>query len=945
LRSIVAVLLLALALAARSDGARDIEHGARDFERGFPLIDVHEEREHKAGAQIFSLTQNRGGSLYFGTLAGVASYDGAWWHNAALPNESAVFSVASGKGPEIAVGGIDELGWAVETNGALTYHSLMPQLPKSAHRLGDVRSICAMRDGFLYIAENAVITWSGAAPRVIADLDGIEEPSRKCFRAGNTAYVVAGTGLQRLDGNRLVPAGFDGKIVDLVLPLDDSRLLVAVRDEGLFTASHSAVAPFAPEASRWLHKKTVVTGCRLLDGRMIVGTRQHGILVLGKDGTLEQQLDTNAGLPSEVLTAAITDREGALWLGYHGPFVRIDLTTPMSILDARRGLQGMTTSTERHRDALYATTSHGLFRADPASRMFHAIDGVPAPAWKAFSVDDELLIGTAEGVFVLDAQDRVYAVEGSKPFVVYGMARSQRDPSRIWMGTKSGVATLRRDGSTWKFERKVEGTPPYSRRVLEAADGSFWLGSIFDGVWRIDPNGTRIRKFGTGEMDVARVSGRIVAIGKGEILQPILDTPQNQLRPDPFLGHIHGRFFAIAEDGHGNVWTNGTPPSFVRKLEDGSYAREALPIVTIEAPRVQRMDSDDDGVMWAVGGQRLYRYETTAPPAQFLQPPPKIHRAVTGDHQQILSPLAHAFGRLRIEFGPVSYRPGTLYQYKLVPGDAAWSAWTPETSIDYTNLDHGDYTFHLRARGASGETSAETRWQFSVRPPWYRTKTALLLWGLLAALLIAWIVRLRTKALHRQADRLRELIDERTEDLRQANSHLERLALLDELTSIANRRYFQRALVEDWHSAFEHKRPLALLLLDLDHFKQLNDERGHPAGDAALVQVGRYLSRELRRSGELTMHTKDLVARIGGEEFAVLLTGTTEEDAARVGEKLRAGIEELQLGVTTSCGVAAIIPDAPEAWTILQAEADRALYAAKKAGRNCVKRASEEAAA
>ena len=194
-----------------------------------------------------------------------------------------------------------------------------------------------------------------------------------------------------------------------MLPLDDQRLLVAVRNEGLFSSDGIRIAPFSPAASAWLQRKIVVTGCRLRDGRIVVGTRQNGILVLGADGTLEQRLDDTAGLPNDVLTAAMTDREGSLWLTYHGPYVRIDLATPMSILDTRRGLQGSATSTARHRDRLYIATSHGLFFIDRTSPMFRIVEGVPPPVWKAASIGDALLLGTGEGVFVLRDDGTVQA--------------------------------------------------------------------------------------------------------------------------------------------------------------------------------------------------------------------------------------------------------------------------------------------------------------------------------------------------------------------------------------------------------------------------------------------------------------------------------------------------------------------------------------------------------
>lgn len=942
-----ALLFVALApLALAADGARD-------FERGFPLIEVHQQDDPVMGMQIFSLAQDPSGLLYFGGLAGVAAYDGAWWRKAALPNDSAVLAVASGKGPEIAAGGIDELGWvSANANGTLVYHSLIPQLPAEFRSTGDVRSICTTADGFVFAAERALIAWNGGAPRVLADWRQSPARGRRCFRAGAATYIASNDGLARITNAGLVRAGFDGKDVDLVLPLEHGRVLVAVRDEGLFASDGTNVTPFSPDLSSWLQKKLVVAGCALPDGRLVIGTRQHGIAILHADGTLDQRLDSVAGLPTEVLTTAITDREGSLWLGYHGPFVRVDLSTPMSILDARRGMQGSANSVARHGDRLYTATSHGLFVTDRASaatdpaHAFRGIEGLPVPVWYAHSVDDALLIGTGEGAFVLMDDGAPRRIESTARLVVYSLLRSQHDPTRIWMATKDGVGVLRYDATQrgaarWRFEGLIAGTPSHTRRMVEGGDGALWADSVFKGVLRVEltPAGPRLQTFGDGEMVVAKVAGRIVLVRSGEILEPVPGARPG-MRPDPFLGHIRGQFFMIVEDSHGNVWANGAPPLFVRRGADGSYAREALPLMTIDAPRVQVLEADEN-VVWASARRRLYRYDTAGSPPRAVQPPPRIHRVVTGDNQPVARALPYEFGRLHIEFAPASYRPGTLYQYRLAPSDPQWSAWTSEPSIDYTNLDHGDYTFHVRARGASGEISDETRWAFSVRPPWYRTASALIAWGILSAMLIAAIVWLRTTALQRQAGRLRALVDERTEELREANAHLERLALLDELTGIANRRYFQRALGEDWRSAHEQRQSLALLLLDLDHFKRINDEHGHPAGDAALVHVGRYLAREVRRSGDLATRSNDLVARIGGEEFAVLLTDTTEEQASRIAEKLRAGVEQLSLGVTTSCGVAAMIPIANDAWNELLSAADRALYAAKNAGRNCVRTATE----
>jgi diguanylate cyclase (GGDEF)-like protein len=912
-------------------------HGAtgREFERGYPLIELQPESRHGAGAQLFSVAQDPAGMLYVGALGGIGVYDGAWWKTIPLPNDSAVFAVAAGHGPEVAVGGIDEFGWvALDPNGTAIFHSLLDHLPKDRRNLGDVRSICAMDNGFLFAAERAIVLWTGGAARIIADPRGrtTAAPPR-CFRGGRQTYVALDDGLHRLENDRLVRAGFDGKRIDLLLPYDATRTLTIIRNEGAFLAD----TPFASEASAWLKDKIVTAGCILKDGRIVIGTRQDGILILDRNGAIEQRLDTTAGLPDAVLSAAHYDRENSLWLTYYGSIARVDLDASMSVIDTRRGVRGAPNGAERHNDRLYITTSHGLFAIDRDGTA-RKVPGVPAPAWRATSAGDELLTGSGDGVYVVDRNETVRRVAGTESLPTYYVSPSST-PNRWWVATKRGIGTLDRTPHGWKWSGTfVPGAPAYPRHVIEH-DGALWVGSVFDGVTRVDLKTNRVTKFGSGELDVAVIANRIAVTKQGAVLDP---RPDGTLVPHPLLGHLTGIFDLILEDARGNVWTNGEPPTVVTRLANGRFANEQRALVGV-GTRIKDLDRDDD-VMWLGSGTSLHRFEIALAQSTPPQPRPIIRRTVLADGTAVAHPLPYAFGRLHIEFAPASYRPGILYQYRLDPVDRGWSAWSSQPQIDYTNLDPGEYTFRVRSRGAAGVISAEAHRSFTVLPPWYRTRFATVAWIVLAALLVAIIVRLRTAALRRQAERLRLLVHERTEELQEANAHLERLSLLDDLTGIANRRYFQRALVEDWRSAHEFGQPLALLLLDLDRFKQLNDEHGHPAGDAALVQVARHLSREIRRSGELGARVHDLVARIGGEEFAVVLTNTTEAEALSIGDRLRAGIESLPIvigtdriiHVTASCGAASIVPQTAEGWNALMQEADRALYDAKAEGRNRV---------
>ncbi|MET4763164.1 sensor domain-containing diguanylate cyclase [Bradyrhizobium ottawaense] len=169
-------------------------------------------------------------------------------------------------------------------------------------------------------------------------------------------------------------------------------------------------------------------------------------------------------------------------------------------------------------------------------------------------------------------------------------------------------------------------------------------------------------------------------------------------------------------------------------------------------------------------------------------------------------------------------------------------------------------------------------------------------------------------------------------------TRLETLAIEDSLTGLANRRRFDERLKEEWARAYRDRSSLALLMIDVDHFKAYNDEYGHPAGDACLRLVAKIIAAETQRAG-------DLAARYGGEEFAMLLPNTDAAGCALFGERIRSAIHEaglvhatnLESGcVTASVGGATCRPALERTAGVasLVEAADRALYAAKDAGRD-----------
>lgn len=171
-------------------------------------------------------------------------------------------------------------------------------------------------------------------------------------------------------------------------------------------------------------------------------------------------------------------------------------------------------------------------------------------------------------------------------------------------------------------------------------------------------------------------------------------------------------------------------------------------------------------------------------------------------------------------------------------------------------------------------------------------------------------------------------------ELQVANQIAERLTSLDELTASYNRRYFLDAAERALAESVRYGLPLSLAMLDIDHFKEINDSQGHAAGDEVLRELARLCRQQLRQA--------DIFSRLGGDEFAVLLPGTDHAAALIVAERLRHTLAEGNFPaaagkqVTVSLGIATRTADVTTLEPLL-ALADKALYTAKHAGRNCVR--------
>jgi diguanylate cyclase (GGDEF)-like protein len=975
--ALAGLLLLAFPLAAVFPLAAALP---RAVEHGYPLIQSYVPAHPGAESQSFDLTRDAKGVLYVANLGGAMAYDGAWWRLVEVGKGKTAFSIAAGAEGRVGVGGVDDFGYlAPEPDGSLRFVSLAGLLTQETRRLGQVMQVRAVGKGFAYMTRTRLLLWDGAALRTVATFPG-DRPYAASFTVEDDLCVWTREGLTRLSGGRLVPVPggeiFAGRRVDQVLPAEEG-LLVSVRGEGLFLLRGGTADPFAPEASRWAIENKVIDGRRLPDGRWALGSLLGGFLLLRPDGGIDQVVDTSVGLPDDMVAGMAVDREGSLWVGLNSGLARVEVASPLSLVDGRSGLKGSVYAIARHRGHLWAATSAGLFTSTGGTGLMRmrAVPGIPPSAWSLLSVGDDLLAGTVYGVFIADAG-------GARPVpwpwsTVYTLAPSA-DPDRVWIGFENGLAALRRHGKEWRLEGRVEGVTAEVRHIVESAGGVLWCGTALDGLLRVEippawPSAREtVRRIDPPReataAQVFKIGGRLLVSIEDRLL--LLDESRGELVEEPGLKAIEGTGKAgfFAEDAEGNLWMNTRPPSVALRRGDG-WANRSIPLVQVTARAVEAIVPEPDGVVWLGGENGLFRYEGSLRGAGPPLPATRLSRVTLGGKAlPYLAPkespeapmdLPAEARRLRVEFAPLSFRAGLRYQTRLDPVDAAWGAPVSEPFAELTRLPAGEYTLRVRTLGPSEEIGPETAWSFAIPARWYASPWALALWTILGLAGVVGYAGLRSRALGRRAAHLETRIAEQTRELRRAlddlqlahdelevaNERLEELSRKDALTNVANRRHLQEVLEEEWTRARRTRRPIALILLDLDHFKLLNDTRGHREGDRCLQAVARFLAGAVHRPG-------DLVARYGGEELAILLPDTDLDGVLEVAEHLRRGLEALALPhpaaplghLTASLGVASLVPAGQRMEELIEL-ADRALYQAKTAGRNRVSAAAGESEA
>lgn len=567
----------------------------------------------------------------------------------------------------------------------------------------------------------------------------------------------------------------------------------------------------------------------------------------------------------------------------------------------------------------------------------------------------KMWVGLSGGIFLVQDGVAEPLFKGSHVFAI----KNDR-AGNVWAATNKGLLRFNDYKLTAEYSVK-DGLPnEFMTTIFEDSKGGLWFGG-FGGLSKFEDG--KFLNYTKAEGLVGNYVRTIYEDAEGTFWIGTYDEGMSRFKDGQFVnyreenGLYDSGVFAIEEDKTGYFWISSNNGIYrVRRQElndfaDGKVAKinsvgygkeDGMLSNECNGGRQPASLRDKDGKFWFPTQDGVAIVDPDAEQPNPL-PPSVVIEEVLIERQPV-----DFRGELNVDPGmkdvEIRYTGISMikssqikFKYKLEGHDEDWIDAGNRRTAFYSYLPPGKYRFVVQAANSDGvwnEKGAELG--FELWPFFHQTKLFMLLAILAAAIVLLLIWKVSVHQLEARERRLAKLVAERTAELAGANKILQDLANSDGLTKIGNRRRFESFLADEWHRAVRFKTPISLVMIDIDHFKSFNDTYGHQAGDECLQKVAEAFADTIKRP-------TDLVARFGGEEFAVVLGGTDADGALTIAKQAVENVNSLMIPhshsttsdfVTVSVGIATMPATLETSEADLIKTADRALYQAKENGRD-----------
>jgi serine phosphatase RsbU (regulator of sigma subunit) len=768
--------------------------------------------EYNGHNQVFSITQDGRGIMYFGNKSGVLEYDGVSWRIIKVFNKKGdtreVNSLTTDKLGHVYVAAKEDLGVLLaDKSGKMHFHSLKHHFPKMPD-LKSPKKVLAGNAGVFYHYGGEVYQFVGdhfQTFRSVAgdEIYGLFQVNGKIFIARNK------TGLYQLVNGKLKAAmngpryNSENKIYSILNFSNGTYIQTSEGQIDKYT-SEGSIIPV-----KLSYFKQTYNAINVMDQYFSSGSFSDGLLIYDKAFNLSYQLDISNGLIDNNINCQFLDKEGNVWAGTNKGISKVDVISPVSRFGVNYGLISGVESICSFKGKVYFATLSGVYylneKFTKTSDRIVKLSGLNMDCYGvrtlSFGKDTVMLIAANNGIWMLkDLNAPLVLVSKCGP---YNFVQSPLDPDQVFVANYDGLSKLRWTGNSFVDEGYIKGFSEDIFNISVEKDGTLWLGTIENGIIK-----THVRKSGNryvkemlgnpedGPEFIAMVDD-IPYVGNDEGLFKIVNNkliPSTEYRLTKKCG-VH----RLLKDGTGRLWAVLSLKN--NKFEIGFFEND--PRHTWNSKDFTRMNteimhglySDEKDYTWLGGPNGAMLFNPTIRKKYDLPFNNLIRKVAVGDSAIFLGSFRNKEGwaivlqngsqipelnftskSISFEYAAGSYldETKTEYSFKLEGQDEDWSSWSVKTEKSYTNLREGTYTFLVRARNIFGNVSDVASYKFVILPPWYRTTLAYLIYVILLFFAVFGIVKIGNRRILHQKVQLENLVQERTTEVREQKELVER---------------------------------------------------------------------------------------------------------------------------------------------------------------------------
>jgi len=767
----------------------------------FPIIRNFKRAEYNAGMQIWMISQAQNNLMYFANNYGLVEFDGHNWELYGMENYTIVRSVLAASDSLIYIGLSNNFGYFVtDSTGKKDFHSLKHLLPNNI-TIDEIWRIHITTDGVIYQTFKELIVYKNGKITIY------NAPTKFfwSFKIQNKLYITdwkegilefKNGKFYALKGTEELP---NSEVVS-ILPYG-KYLMIITMGKGIFIYKDKKLQLWDNDASKYISEHQAYSAIRIDENRIAFGTIQKGLLIADNEGNILTKIDKKSGLQNNTILSMTLDKSGNLWLGTNNGIDIVYINSPISQLGFNLDF-GSGYSIAIYNDIMYLGTNQGLYYKnlkEGNNADFKPIKRLKGQVWSLKVIDNQLFCGHNKGAYL------VKGVQVEKLSIIPGVwmfMQSEKYPDRIIAGTYTGLMLLQKTNEKWKFVKKLSNFEESSRMMFFDDNEIIWMSHGFKGVYKIQLNESydsviqsTLYNSANGfqnnyGINIAKLQNQIIFLAK-EGIYAYDDINDIMTRSEYFENLFDHKETGFAlEDIYGNIWHFGDYSMSLKLIKkDGLYSNISIPFKQLNGHFIEGfqfvypIDKSNFLICYEDG---FINYNSIIQENKNIPFNLYINKVVLSnidstiyeghlfsDNKNNRPTLKYDNNDLRFYYSIVHFENPQKVEFSnfLEGYDKEWSSWESRYDREFTNLNEGEYAFHIRAKSINGQDSKSVVYFFTISPPWTRTKKAIVIYivlTLLVVFILIFAIRKRIAYLKKHEEKIQKLkFIEREKELQQ----------------------------------------------------------------------------------------------------------------------------------------------------------------------------------